>query len=1240
MALTQTQVSQLYVSLFGRASEGEGNTFWQATADMTTAANNMLATTAAATYFGSSLDTHQAFVEYIYLNTLNKTVTDDAAGIAFWVDALAAGTSRGAVVASLINSAATIQTAIEAGSTAYDAATVAAAQQFENRVTVSDYTATTLTTAPADYATSLAFNSANQPLGELTVTDVASTVTAAEATIDAIVNPVMALTTATTDNIVGTAGADTISAVNSSLLSEGTLQATDKIDGAAGTDTANITMKQGFTGFTTGSMTNVETVKLTNASSAAVDFSAVGVTGATKYVLDATNASMTVSNLATLADVEVTGPQNTNNVTVTYGAASTVATGTQTDTQKLKLTDVGTKNTKTDGTTDAKVATVTIAKVEALNLETAGTANSMTLAGVSDARSITVSGAGQTEIQSVGANVTSFDASAATGNVIVNLSNAGTGALTSAKTGAGNDTMTVAIDDFTANATISGGAGTDTLNINAGGAKTIQATMTGVETVKVGAITGALTFSGANVSDLATITAEGISANATFANMKATPITVNAVGTIANAISADSAAAVTYNMSASAAQLAAGTAAAANSTTATFGGATAATINVNELVNSTGAITTSAGTVTLNVASKVVGGTELTKYGTGALTAAAATSLTVNATGQLDTAAITAGELLTANITAGSTAAHSLNLTAAKLTTLNVTSGNTFTLAGSTLTKVQNLTVDTQKAFTMGGVNLADAATVVIKGSATTSAATFGNLGTATTLTHNVNVTAEGQKAGLTIGTVDAGTASSTINVSAVTGTTTISNITANAGATLTATNIAGALTAGNITTTTGAVTVDVSNASAAATVGNIATNGTNGDITVSANNILGNLNVGTMAGNNVTFNAQNALGTVTMGAITAHTSANVTAANLVAANTIAITADATSTAFTSALNGGSGSETVTVAGGVKQTSITLTGNLGAGTNLVTTTLADSTATTGQSVNLSGLTSSATAGDATFETKTIMTSEADGALTFTGSVKDDEITMGASNSKVISISDATGTDSDSLVLGAAASTFTQMSISGIEKMTVATNAVSLNASAISGDTMTITNTTALTLTGSAAADVVDLSNVTTGATAANLLVSLGAGNDTIVLGSGAQQVVFAATAAANGSDTITGFTKTADTLNVSAFETAGAEVTIAAGARTTTAGTVYELGGLAAGSADSLAAAAAAITAGATWTAANATAWVILSDDNSTSIYEWADVAGSDGASAAELTLVGTISTAMSTAEIATATII
>jgi hypothetical protein len=84
---------------------------------------------------------------------------------------------------------------------------------------------------------------------------------------------------------------------------------------------------------------------------------------------------------------------------------------------------------------------------------------------------------------------------------------------------------------------------------------------------------------------------------------------------------------------------------------------------------------------------------------------------------------------------------------------------------------------------------------------------------------------------------------------------------------------------------------------------------------------------------------------------------------------------------------------------------------------------------------------------------------------------------------------------------------------------------------------------------------------------------------------------------------------------------------------------VYQLGGLAAGSADSTTAAAAAISAGATWTNANVTAYVVLSDDNSSSIYVWADASGA-GAVAGELTLIGTVDAAMTTPQIATAVLV
>ena len=133
MALTMTEVSQLYVSIFGRASEEEGNLFWQQETTLTSAASNMLTTTAAKDYFGTSLDTDQAFIEHIYLNTLGKTKIDDPTGIAFWVSALSnPANTRGFVISELIRAA---QSASTAGN---------AQDQFNNRVSASYYYATTV----------------------------------------------------------------------------------------------------------------------------------------------------------------------------------------------------------------------------------------------------------------------------------------------------------------------------------------------------------------------------------------------------------------------------------------------------------------------------------------------------------------------------------------------------------------------------------------------------------------------------------------------------------------------------------------------------------------------------------------------------------------------------------------------------------------------------------------------------------------------------------------------------------------------------------------------------------------------------------------------------------------------------------------------------------------------------------------------------------------------------------------
>ena len=136
-ALTKTQVSQLYVSVFGRASEGEGNSYWMNDAlstDMTTTANIMLGTEPAKEYFGSTLNDNQAFIEHIYINTLGKTYADDPDGINYWVSALAGGKTKGEVVAAIIVAA---QDSENSG---------AAQDQFNNKVYVSDYCADTIAT--------------------------------------------------------------------------------------------------------------------------------------------------------------------------------------------------------------------------------------------------------------------------------------------------------------------------------------------------------------------------------------------------------------------------------------------------------------------------------------------------------------------------------------------------------------------------------------------------------------------------------------------------------------------------------------------------------------------------------------------------------------------------------------------------------------------------------------------------------------------------------------------------------------------------------------------------------------------------------------------------------------------------------------------------------------------------------------------------------------------------------------
>jgi len=113
-----------------------------------------------------------------------------------------------------------------------------------------------------------------------------------------------------------------------------------------------------------------------------------------------------------------------------------------------------------------------------------------------------------------------------------------------------------------------------------------------------------------------------------------------------------------------------------------------------------------------------------------------------------------------------------------------------------------------------------------------------------------------------------------------------------------------------------------------------------------------------------------------------------------------------------------------------------------------------------------------------------------------------------------------------------------------------------------------------------------------------------------------------------------GFGSDGDKIDLSFFNDSDNSATTVAGALTTTANEVYFLTGAAAGAADSLAAATAALNAAAAWTEtadlANTTAYIVISDDNSTSIFKFVDIDGSvDEVAAAELTAIGTVDAAL-----------
>lgn len=267
------------------------------------------------------------------------------------------------------------------------------------------------------------------------------------------------------DNITGTSGNDTISSI---LVTGGVTSDTfslgDKVDGGAGTDALNIATSD--TAIDTGlvTVTNVETLNVTNGSAGltAIDGDSDGYSTLT---LDKSNAALTISGFGASTAITISAAGAALN-TITYDSvtgttdSATVTVGTATTGAGLSMLGIETVNVNLTGKAVLDTANA-FTNATAINITNADTSTLDLSAATGATAAVTVTGAGVLTLGTLNASIKTVDASASTGGVTATLN----AAQTSVKGGSGVDTITVAVPTTTLSVTT--GAGNDVVDVSA-----------------------------------------------------------------------------------------------------------------------------------------------------------------------------------------------------------------------------------------------------------------------------------------------------------------------------------------------------------------------------------------------------------------------------------------------------------------------------------------------------------------------------------------------------------------------------------------------------------------------------------------------------------------------------------------------------------------------------------------------------------------------------------------------------
>ena len=498
MAVTNEQVTELYVAYFERAPDADGLAYWVNDSGLTIEqiSQSFFDQPETQAKYPESMSSAE-YIETIYQNVFDRSA--DAAGAVYWASELDSGNiQRSDMVMAVVNGA-------------IDSDTSKDATILANKTAVG-----------LDFAEN-GLNDTTQAIDVMSgVTAEADSVTEAKAKTDVYAEETFQYKlTSGVDNIVGSTNDDLIKGILGTVVATTTFTDGDVIDGGEGNDTLVLSGATDASKVST-TISNVENIEL-KAVTAATTLDAKAWTGVEKYTVNKAGFATTVEDVAnTLKSVELSGA--TAAVTTTIDLADGLADST---------VDVLVKNSAVVNTLD-----ISDDSVEEYNLTSTGnstgagfTANSsvnLSTINVNGDSAIIVALASSENLEKIDAStleagLTYIDAALATdlkitGGTGANTITTGTGDDT-ITTGAGNDTITGTAGDNTivtgdgvnsittggGDDTITGGAGVDTITTSGAGNDTI-ATAAGKDVITTGA--GKNTINSGADDD--TITAGGV----------------------------------------------------------------------------------------------------------------------------------------------------------------------------------------------------------------------------------------------------------------------------------------------------------------------------------------------------------------------------------------------------------------------------------------------------------------------------------------------------------------------------------------------------------------------------------------------------------------------------------------------------------------------------------------------------------------------------------------------------------